>query len=401
MGAAFDSLLQYMEGKPVVNTHCHHMKDGSFSPFSLETLLENSYVNWCGVPFGQSSESRNRYFSAVRYNSYFIWLQKSLQAIYRTSRPLNAENWGEFSEMISRSHQNREYHISLLRNLCHYENTILDATWEPGSDNGHPDVFFPTYRINMFLYGYNRSVRDHNQNNPILIYGENPETLDEYIAFMKGMILQKKREGCVALKAAIPYDRGLDFTEVGKEKARRAFGKDSSALSEDEIKHFQDYVFFEICRTAAELDLPLQCHAGLGRLRRSNAIYMREVIEKNPGTKFVLFHGNYPWTDDFCAIIHNYRNVYPDLCWLPLISTSGCVRALEELIEVGLSDRICWGCDTWTSEESYGALLAARFVLASVFAKKVEDGYFSLNDAETLTDNILFYNAKRLYFHTS
>ena len=37
---------------------------------------------------------------------------------------------------------------------------------------------------------------------------------------------------------------------------------------------------------------------------------------------------------------------------------------LHELIERATLDRIFWGCDTWTAEESFGALLAFRHVLA-------------------------------------
>jgi predicted TIM-barrel fold metal-dependent hydrolase len=143
--------------------------------------------------------------------------------------------------------------------------------------------------------------------------------------------------------------------------------------------------------------MPIQCHTGLGRLKGTNAMAMEEVISKNPATKFVLFHCSYPWLDDINGLLHNYGNVYPDLCWLPLISTSAAVRMLHEMIEVGTSDKICWGCDTWTSEESYGALLALRFVLAKVLKEKIEDGYLCLSDARYIVDNIMYNNAARLY----
>lgn len=124
---------------------------------------------------------------------------------------------------------------------------------------------------------------------------------------------------------------------------------------------------------------------------------MREVIEKNPYTKFVLFHCSYPCLDDINGLLHVYGNVYPDLCWLPIISTSAAERMVHELIEVGTSDKVCWGCDTWTSEESYGALLAGRYVLAKVLSSKVNEGYISMEYARIIADNILYNNAARLY----
>ena len=122
-----------------------------------------------------------------------------------------------------------------------------------------------------------------------------------------------------------------------------------------------------------------------------------EAIHNNPETRFVLFHGSYPDVQDICGLAHNYLNVYPDLCWLPIISPSACHRLLNELIEVGDVNKITWGCDTWTSQESYGALIAIKEVLSKVLSNKVEDRYLDMNDAKLLCDKILFENAKSIY----
>ena len=124
---------------------------------------------------------------------------------------------------------------------------------------------------------------------------------------------------------------------------------------------------------------------------------MKDAIEGNPNTKFVLFHCSYPWLGDVTALMHLYPNVYPDLCWMPILSPSAAKRVLHELIEVGTSDKICWGCDTWTSEESHGALLALKYVLVDVLEKKINDNYLSLSDANQIIDNLLLQNAINLY----
>jgi hypothetical protein len=67
------------------------------------------------------------------------------------------------------------------------------------------------------------------------------------------------------------------------------------------------------------------------------------------------------------------------------------------MIEVGTSDKILWGCDTWTSEESYGARIAMNNVLASVLSQKIEKKYFSIDDAGCIIKNILYNNPKNLY----
>ena len=47
--------------------------------------------------------------------------------------------------------------------------------------------------------------------------------------------------------------------------------------------------------------------------------------------------------DDVNALLRTYKNVYPDLCWLPMLSTSAAIRMFRELIEGGTSDKVCLG----------------------------------------------------------
>ena len=43
---------------------------------------------------------------------------------------------------------------------------------------------------------------------------------------------------------------------------------------------------------------------------------------QNMGVKFLYDHSYCNWMDDLLGLLHSYSNVYADLCWLPLISTS-------------------------------------------------------------------------------
>ena len=201
--------------------------------------------------------------------------------------------------------------------------------------------------------------------------------------------------GCVAFKCASAYDRGLDFEAASKEDAQKAFA--SADPTEQDIFHFQNYIFQEICRICAGLDIPLQVHTGLGKMQKSNCRYLTEAIRRNPHTKFVLFHGSYPWLDDLCGLAFSFRNVYVDLCWLPIISTAAAERLLSEVLDICGADRISWGCDTWMSEDSLGALLAVRKVLAEVLSQRIETGLLSLERAKELCERILTVNAERLY----
>lgn len=67
---------------------------------------------------------------------------------------------------------------------------------------------------------------------------------------------------------------------------------------------------------------------------------------QNMGVKFLYDHSYCNWMDDLLGLLHSYSNVYADLCWLPLISTSAAKRFLREALE-----------DRWKQSPSSGAVV--------------------------------------------
>lgn len=391
-------LTRFIDGLDVVSTHEHHEADDFHAGLSLEKLLGTSYVGWCGIPTGLTAAEHTRFLEQVRYNTYFVWLEKSLQWLYDFEGPLTAENWEEISAKIAGAHRDPEWHLRILRQYCRYRADVQDTYSSPGSDRGHPDIFRPTYRINMFLFGYHESARDHNGNNPLALYGKRPRTFRDYLDFVEERIVTAQRSGCVALKSALAYDRTISFGLPAESEAASAYGKAPVELSPTQKTAFEDFVFDHVLHVAAGLGLPVQVHTGLGLIGGSNPMNFIGTIERHPEVRFDLFHGGYPWVSEVAGIAHNYSNVWLDLCWLPLISTSAAKRALAEWIDVAPScERILWGADTWTGEESFGAVLAVRHVLATVLAERVDSGLIDLVGARDLARKILCDNARSFF----
>ncbi len=219
-------LLTALDGQRIINTHCHHLDDSFQNELNLESLLRNAYVSWCGVDFDETIEKRRAYFRRVRFNSYFHWLEIGLQHLYDLSVPLNESTWELFDERIKAAGRNPNHHLEILEDRCHYEQVLLDAYWAPGSDDGHPELFKPVYRINQFLFGYSSEAKDHNGNNPF--QNEHwPATinLDEYIVLMERQIIKQKETGCIALKSASRKSRvprGLLCTSLETDSVRQS-----------------------------------------------------------------------------------------------------------------------------------------------------------------------------------
>jgi uncharacterized protein len=430
----YAGLSDFIDGQSKINAHCHQLPNRELRSFDLEALLRNSYVNWCGVTWDSSARSRELLFEKVRFNSFFVWLQKSLEQLYGESDPLTASSWQTWSERIQLAYKDPLHPHEILTKKCGYQRMILDAYWDPGSDNDSPELFSATYRINSFFFGYSAKAVDHDGNNP---YTLSPHAfitdLDEYVGWVRDNLLAHRVSGCVALKIPIAYDRGLDFAPVSVGLARQTFARLTASSANQaeridwnggegvippnapsnsvppqygnadpmDVKIFQDYLFFQICQMASDLDLPIQIHTGMGQGRKTNAAYLQDAIQNFPGTRFVLLHCSYPWIQDVSMLLGKYPNVFPDMSWLPLISIHTSTSMLHELIERGGPDRIFWGCDTWTAEESFGALLAFRQVLALTLAEKVIAGYFTREDALQIIEAILFKNPQRFYKLTS
>lgn len=386
-------LKKFIQSQRAISTHSHFIGGLFFDKVDLKTLLEVSYVNWSWLPLPKTYDERRNYFAKVRNRSYFIWLEKALQSIYEIDKPLNEDTYDIFDRKILLYAEERANYIKL-KDVCLYDSVINDSYWDYGYNHNAPQFFKPAYRINIFLNGNNKDFVDREGNSIGKFF--NASTYSEYKELLKEHLKDMIKKGCVAFKCAAAYERGLDFNCFDEESAQKAFnnGKNSSVK---QAKAFADSIMDYICKIAAELDVPFQIHTGLGQLFKTEAKQLLPIIQENPKTKFVMFHMSYPNASDVFELVHTYNNVYADLCWTPLISCEFSERVLSELLDVCNGDRICWGCDTWTFEESYGARLAINYVLEKVLSKKIEQNFFTLDFAKEVVKNILLYNAKKLY----
>jgi len=394
--SVYENLLGMMEGVSTVSCHSHHLPDSEQCFDGLDAIISRSYLEWAGVPHVGGPFERAAFLDLVRHMNYFVWLERSLTDIYAVGDRIDIGNWDEISRRIATAYADPQWHVRLLTERCGFRAALLDAYWAPGDDDGRPGLFKPSYRIDAFLNAWAPEKKDQDGVSFLSVHGRRLREPGELAAYLRESILAKKASGAVALKSAIAYERGLGFAKPDEGLAAAAMRKGEGAEAA-EVEAFQAFVFFEVCRLAAEVGLPFQVHTGLGQLRGTRALGLVDAIQANPLTKFVPFHGSFPWTDDIAALVHNFPNVYPDLCWLPLISTSRAVTFVKEMVELGTADKLTWGCDAHHGEESYAAILAARHVLAKAFSELVAEHWMSEEEAGDYCSRILDRNPRALY----
>lgn len=391
-----ERLHDYILSSPKINTHCHHMGHVFFDEIGLEDIFGSSYIAWCHEGF-KTYETRKKLFDHIADRSYFIWLERSLRQIYGIKDSLNADTWDQFDACV-RQADKADRSFSRLRTLCNYEHIVEDCYWNYGDNLGDPELFTPTFRINIFLNGYDWNYIDRDGCCVSKFIPQKCDDIDVYVQKLEEVIEKKHQDGCVALKCATAYERGLDFYPVSKERAEIALQKEPSELTEENVADFQSYIFYKLCEIAAKEDIPFQIHTGLGQLENTRAINLTRTIKDHPDTKFVLFHLSFPYFDDVISLAHNHPNVYPDICWVPLLSYNLAADAINRLLDTVNADKLCWGCDTWTVEESYGAILAIAHSLSTALTKRVQEGFMSEERAFEICHRIMYANAKALYF---
>lgn len=391
------SFAHKLKNEPIINSHAHHRPDFVHHGLDLEGVLRNSYVAWCGklIPEDVSNKGAvDAWLKAVRSRSYFVWLEKSLMELYEIEQPLSANSWSIYDEAIINAHQDKTWHLNIQRKNCGYEAVVQETYWNPGQDNGHPEIFKAAYRFNSFFYGYDFKAKDHNGLNIQIMHNRSITSIEEYVHFLSEVLHEAKVRGSVGLKCALAYDRSLHFPKASAKEAQKGMEKGASL---DDIQKFQSYIFDHVCSEAARLNLPIQVHTGLGLMKQSGAIELQSLIERNPDTKFLLMHGSFPWVGDIAGLTHVYPNVWADICWLPIISTTAASNLLHQLIDVCDADRVIWGCDTHVSEESFGAKLAFLHVLSSVLQERIDAGLMHRDAAEEYAKAIMHDNAAKVF----
>lgn len=119
------------------------------------------------------------------------------------------------------------------------------------------------------------------------------------------------------------------------------------------------------------------------------AVKLNNLFLKYPNTKFVLFHGGYPWMGEYGALGKMFPNVYLDLVWLPQISRQAAVDSIGQMLDAVPFNKFFWGGDRHVIEESAGSLALSKDVLAEVLSRRVARGLLDKELAREIAWRIL------------
>jgi hypothetical protein len=408
-----------LDAVPAIDTHDHLwpfdrlpglMETDRGRGMTLFGLWRSSYypqvgtltVRQPGEPFDPWWARAAHDFDNARATGFYRYQLPAFRDLYGIDFDrITAEQAKALDAKIFDNYRDGRWIRQVVTERANIELMVNDPYWARLDFRTHYPFEVLVFNVTTLLDGFHPSEFKQPSDDPYHFaraHGLKVETLDDYLLILDRLFLEAKSKGAVCLKTTRAYERTLRFEDVPKDRAARIFGHPRGELSPQEVKDFQDYIMWRLVGLSAAHDLPFQIHTGHGKLQGSNPLLLLDLIEANPTTKFVLFHGGYPWVGETGAIVLRHgRHVWIDSVWLPTISPTMARRALHEWLEVMPSDRILWGADCNHAEGIYGATVATRTVLADVLTEKVDRGDLTEDQAARIGRQILRENALSLF----
>jgi predicted TIM-barrel fold metal-dependent hydrolase len=408
-----------LDAVPAIDTHDHLWPFDKLPGFvetkagrgmNLAGVWRNSYYTWFNpltawqpkMEFADWWSKAKHDFRDARATSFYRYQLPAFQDLYGIDFDrITDEQAADLDRRIFENYRDQKWLYHVVTERANIELMFNDPYWSRYTFTTSYPFEVIVFNVTPLVRGFHASEFDKPEDSPFEFaskHGLPVDSLDDYLAVLEKLFLEAKDKGAVCLKTTLAYQRTLRFENVAKERAEKHFGKRRTALSADEIKEFEDFIFWRLCELSAKFELPFQIHTGQARIQGSNPMLLVDLIETNPKTKFILFHGGFPWVGETGVILMKHsRHVWIDSVWLPTLSYTTAKRAFHEWLEVMPSSRILWGADCNHAEGIYGATEFTRMCIAEVLAEKVQRADLREEHALRIGRQILRDNALELF----
>ena len=355
---SYPRIKAFLDGVPAIDTHDHLWKfdelpglreaaDGT-RVMNLSSIWQNSYLSWFNVlPAWQPRDEFKDWwqrarpaFDNVRGMSVYRYTLPAIKDLYGVDfESITDEQAAALNSRITANYRDQRWLYEVITERANIEVMLNDPYWEPFDFKTHYGFVANVLRLNPLFHGFHpseftMSKRRENPYDLAKAQGMQIQSFDDYLAFIDRVFVLAKAAGCVGLKHTLAYQRTLSFDQVTRERAAEAFGKPRSELKPEQIKAFEDFIMWRLAELSVKHEMPIQIHTGHARIQGSNPMLLVDLIAANPKTKFILFHGGFPWVSESGAIAARLPNVWLDSVWLPTLSQTMARRAYHEWLDL-------------------------------------------------------------------
>jgi hypothetical protein len=409
----------YVDGIPAIDTHEHLQPFVKLSNMviteqgpglNLYGVLQNSYYSWINplapwlpnMTFERWWPVARNNFDSARATTFYRFLLPAFKDLYGIDfDSMTDEQARELDRRIYENYKAPDWIYHVVTERANIELIVNDPYWARITEVPEYTFAALVFNVTPLVSGFHRSQYRYWPEDPYHFADQHQmkvDSLDDYLNVLDALFQERKRAGAICLKSTLAYERTLHFEDVPRARAEAVFGKPRAELSAEQVKTFEDFIMWRLVELAARYDLPFQIHTGQARIQGSNPMLLVDLIGANPKTKFVLFHGGYPWVSETAVIgMRHTRNVWLDSCWLPTLSYAMAKRAYHEWLDAVPSNKILWGGDGVHAEGIYGATVLTRRCVAEVLAERVDRGELREEHAQRIARQIFRDNALELF----
>jgi len=414
---AYGELRQYLDTIPVIETHEHYTnyaKAEDALGFILDNYYWSDYVSAGGDEYPQEGLSPQ-----ARYERFIRIYRKSRNTAYaRGMREGLRQCWGIDSIDSYEDFQ------ALEARLKTREPSIYDRTMEKLNIKAK---VVDIYDLPVFMSYVEGERKDqskycrfafplppfHNVHNKedLLRYrkyiDQTITCLDDYLESFDNFFQKCVDFGVVCLKDQTAYRRSLAYGNPTRAEAEKAFNdiiaNPRDIFGDDRVRPLDDWLFQYAMRNAAKYRLPVQIHTGhmagiRNEIAKTNAAHLIPTIELNQDVRFDLFHGNWPYMDEYLFMGKNYPNVYLNLCWVQSIDPVYCVELMKRAVmTVPHSKIFAFGGDTGMIEWVAGYLSLAKDNTAFALSELVDSLWLNMDEAKQIALDWFFNNPNEFY----
>jgi hypothetical protein len=355
-----------------------------------------------------------QYWEAVENTGYAKAIKIAVRDLYGIDR-FKPDTWIMLKEAMEKRRQ-PGFHRWVLYTMAKIDAAINDVV-SLDVDEGQ----FPVMRFDDYATPLHRGdIHALSTRSGVSIH-----SLDDLIHALEAEFAALSRK-IVGVKIGLAYMRSLYFEKTSRFEAEAAFNRiyrtrtfgrreimpypgraiatyAPHGIGFEEAKPLQDYIVHRILSLAEKHSLPVQIHTGIHEgneniISNSNPVLLTNLFMEYQKVKFDVFHCGYPYYRELAVLAKNFPNVYPDLCWMHVVSPNAARTILSEWLDLIPSNKIlAFGGDYRFVEGVYGHASLARRNVASVLQCMVLNGELEMRRVPYLASRLLRENAKSLY----